>query len=378
MFDKNLLKRLKILAYILLWLIVLDVAMNLAFKYPSDGVTKPNAFQEYFDYGRSIEGKINRMITIIEKLNAPIAVGGWLDTARLRDIPIKGPAQGRLISVYGMSFAENLAAALVDCGSARIRDVTAGGAPPNWTFATYSMDRKIVHSDVAIFTIMTLGIPYISSTAGMTAFFEHPYPYTYPLYALAGDSLIAKYPPFLTREQFRRCFRDPVDWHSYRTWLSENDKYSSNILFSGGLTDQSLIVRALRRAYFRTINEPITKHIYDKRSFNESASEVTILRAFIRSFSRMARADGVLPFVYIVNNQSCGDDLFRLVEPVLRDEHIPFLSSHKIAPPDDPTSFGAATHFSIKKDHEMAIEVLKIIDNKFNRQNIAKNELVVK
>lgn len=348
------------------WLVVFDIGTNTLFRYPNDGKIVANSFQEYFDYGRSIEGKVDRMLSAIEKYSAPIALKGWLDPARLRQITIQGPAQGKLISVYGMSFAGNLADAMAQNGINRIRNVTVGGSPPTLAYATYLLDRKTVHSDVAIFTIMTLGVPYISATTGMTAFFEHPYPYVYPRYEMKNGGLVADYPPFLTRAEFHRTFRDPNAWSAYLDWLSKNDKYYSSILFTGTWADHSLFLRALRRAYFRTIIEPRTKQVYSNREFNLTSTEVSILRFIVEDFAKKARFDGVLPIVYLVNNQGCGDDLYQLLEPILKNNNIPFLSSHVICPPDDPNVFGTATHFTESKNRELAVAIERIIEMEFN------------
>ena len=64
------------LAWIIGWLIVLDVLVDIAFRYPSDPrATNPSQLQLYFEYGRSAEAK--RLELEIERV---IEDNAWLKT----------------------------------------------------------------------------------------------------------------------------------------------------------------------------------------------------------------------------------------------------------------------------------------------------------
>src|SRR5258708_7874216 len=59
-------------------LVILDVAVGLVFPPPADPRTIPSALQAYFDYGRSVEGKLRRMVGADATKDAPIVEAGWL------------------------------------------------------------------------------------------------------------------------------------------------------------------------------------------------------------------------------------------------------------------------------------------------------------
>src|ERR1700722_1917978 len=67
---------------ILLWTIValigIDGAVGVAFRLPADPRHAPSSLQNYFDYGRSIEGKLRRLVGSTPEQDAAIVSAGWL------------------------------------------------------------------------------------------------------------------------------------------------------------------------------------------------------------------------------------------------------------------------------------------------------------
>ena len=51
---------LRSLFWILCGLAVIDILINVVFAYPSDPKATPSSLQLYFDYGRSVEGRLRR------------------------------------------------------------------------------------------------------------------------------------------------------------------------------------------------------------------------------------------------------------------------------------------------------------------------------
>jgi hypothetical protein len=91
----------------ILSLVALDIAVGFVFRVPEDPLAIPTALQAYFDYGRSVEGKLQRMVGVDDAHAALIVEAGWLarDCARSTSVP-----PGKLgIDVYGNSFSLNIA-----------------------------------------------------------------------------------------------------------------------------------------------------------------------------------------------------------------------------------------------------------------------------
>src|SRR5438874_13769206 len=60
------------------FLIVADIAIDIVFRMPSDPRTEPTSMQAYFDYGRSLEGKLRRMVADTDDASNPLALAGWI------------------------------------------------------------------------------------------------------------------------------------------------------------------------------------------------------------------------------------------------------------------------------------------------------------
>jgi hypothetical protein len=121
-------------------------------------------------------------------------------------------------------------------------------------------------------------------------------------------------------------------------------------------------MRVLRRSYSEKIKAKTIKGVYTAEGFNLKSAEVDALHGIVKSFALMARERKSIPIIYLVNNEGRADHLYRTMKPVLEANDIPFLSTHIICPPDDPTVFtGVNSHFIPSKDAELAKELIKII-----------------
>ncbi len=70
-----------------------------------------------------------------------------------------------------------------------------------------------------------------------------------------------------------------------------------------------------------------------------TTSEVKLVKLFVQNFAEKARENDQVPIVYIINNLGTGDHLYQLLLPTLQKDQIPYLSSHKIVPPNDAKYF---------------------------------------
>jgi hypothetical protein len=355
------------LLFVLGYLILLDIVLNSVFRYPHDPAKHPpTAFQQYFEYGRSVEGKF-------AMLNDVSATHGWIGGIDDGPSLISQPhVNEELVTFYGMSHTEDLASSFSrNSAGFAVRIVMAPGATPNWSFAAYQKDRIGYHSRVVILGVMTLGVPYMTSTSGATMHFDASYPYTYPRYLIEGDELNARWPPFCTAHGFAACFHDASRWREYRNWLRTNDGYYDPLLFSRSFLDNSSLVRLLRRAYATNMRSEKFSNVYTSDGFVEGSEEVAVLKRIVAEFARTARDDGSLPVIYIINNQGCRDDLLRILMPVLKRDRIPYLSTDKLCPPDNPSSFKPGTdgHFTEGKNMELAQSLLSILVKELDEHN---------
>jgi hypothetical protein len=358
--------------WIALYLVLLDVGVNVLFAYPTDPRDiNPTRLEQYFEYGRSVEGKLARMTRGADADSAPILTAGWLDGARgIADVVEPDAAHRPVVTFYGMSHAQLLAKEVAEQDrTLAIRNVTAPLGVPTWAFAAFGRDHERVRSDVVILTLMTNTIPLLSTTSGGTMYFDGAYPYTYPRYTVENGALKADPPPFTSLEGYREAFYDRSRWTAYLDWLARVDKYFDPLLFRGTALDKSALVRLLRRSYAITARGALIAQVYDDaRGFNPAAEEVRVLDALLGEFGRLAREDGAVPLVFIVNNVNTGDHAFRLLQPMLAKHGIAYLSSHQVVPPNDPRNYDATSHFVPEKNRELAQVMAQLIHRAIDRR----------
>jgi len=344
-------------AWIAFYLLAIDVGANFFFAYPKDPRnTSPSKMQQYFEYGRSVEGKLDRMTRRTSAESAPIVAAGWLPAAPAASNGPSPRAPKPVVTVYGMSHAQLLAEEMARADdTVTIRSRAAPLGTPTWAYTAYLHDRERVRSDVAILTVMTETIPLLAATTGGTMYFDGAYPYTWPRYYIEDGTLSSVAPPFLSVEGFRESFFDEGRWRAYRRWLEAHDKYYDPILFRRSVLDSSSLLRLLRRSYAQATRADRKSAVYDAaRGFDTSSEEVRILEAIVAEFARSARGEGTKPIVFVVNNLNTGDSAFELLRPTLVRDAIPCLSSHELCPPNDPRHYLPDSHFTPAKNAELA------------------------
>jgi len=365
-------KRVQSALWLVFYLVVIDIAVNTIFPFPADpDKTPPTFFQGYFEYGRSVEGKLDKMTGLASVQSRPILGYGWLQKKSYESLPDRANQNQTLVAVYGMSHTKLLGEAVAHIDSRYvIRNITAPGAPAGWSYAAYEEDKKRHEAKVVILGIMTDSIAYLSATSGATSYFDMSHPYTFPKYYVEKGQLKQMYPPYFTEEGFREYFHDKRKWAGYTDWLEKNDKFYNAFLFKRSVSDASSFFRVLRRAYAQRIKEKLISHVYTKDGFNLNSEEIAALHKIVEEFAQSARAQGRIPIVYIVNNEGRGDHLYKAVKPVLDAGNIPSLSTHIICPPDDPRVYlGTNSHFTPAKDLELGREIIKIIEKNAKKKS---------
>ena len=127
----------KVLYWSLICLIFLDVLVGVAFQYPKNPrELNPGKLALFFDYGRSMEGRLKRATRVNRNETAPITLSGWYDPLEVVERPVK--ANGEVITVYGMSHAVLLADAVqAESNKYSVRSVGAPGATTNWAYGAF-------------------------------------------------------------------------------------------------------------------------------------------------------------------------------------------------------------------------------------------------
>ena len=352
------------LLFVLLWLVAIDVGANLAFAYPADvRNVNPGRLQLFFDYGRSMEGRLRRMTKADPAQTAPITLAGWYQPLHAVDRPAK--PGGTLVTVYGMSHAVRLAEALQRVSPRySTRSVGAPGATTNWSFGAFRRDKDRGKSRVVVLAIMSSTLPNITSMTPMTWNISFPLPYTQDRYVLTGDKLGVVKPPYDSFEGYVATLNDPAKWAAARALFERYDPSYDPFLLEATLFDRSTLVRMARRAWSNRRDRDAAGDVLTARGFNADSEAVKLANAIIASFATQARREGLLPVIYVVNNYGYGDQLHRALQATLDRDDIPYLSSDGVVNPNDPSNYLPDTHFTDANDDRLAAALDQLITDR--------------
>jgi hypothetical protein len=353
----------RVAAWVAVSLVAIDALINLAFAYPIDPkITNPSWVRAYFEYGRSVEGKLERMTRTNPSDTAPITLTGWYDPLRVDESP--SAMQRSIVTFYGMSHAVRLAYALARTSNRfSPRVVGAPGATANWSYGAYLRDRGGGKSRAVVLALMSANLPMITTMSPMTWNLDFPMPYTADKFYLDGGQLKVVHPPFTSFEQFVQTFMDPKKWGAACSVLAKNDSMYNSFIMRGSIFDQSSLFRLIRRAYGQFFLRGERRDVLDRAGFRPESEQVQVARALVREFARRARSDGVIPVVFMVNNLGYSDFLYQALRPALEADNIPYLSSHTIVSPSDPRGYLPDSHFTDTVDDKLARALADLIDS---------------
>ncbi|MEM9534353.1 MAG: hypothetical protein AAGA40_01655 [Cyanobacteria bacterium P01_E01_bin.45] len=348
---RQLASRWRVLLWIVVWLILVDVGLTVLFPFPRMFDERPTWAQRYFDRGRSVEGKLNRMVGDDLENSAPIISSGWIDPNDWRDLP-QAP-QGDddlLVSFYGMSFTNRASDALVELdGNITTRNIAAPSAPPNHTFAAYMADEEGRNADYAVFGILASSIRRMRSMSGMNWTYSYPTPYTYPYYTLDDEgALVANEPAISTAPEFLTAFnRQDETWTTFEDQLERYDYPFKPLLFHTNAIDRSVFLRFMRSEWIGRTTTSSEAGLYEfGQGFNPDAEQVRVLQAMLADFSQTARDAGQVPVVMLFSNRGYGSDLYDVLASELARLDVLVLDTNTIAPANDPASFARDGHFT--------------------------------
>lgn len=357
--------------WFIIFLIILDVTFNLLFPYPSDPLNvSPPQMSLFFDYGRSVEAKVQRQIGPTDETSSPLSKAGWLISDEINTLPTHpAPGSNLLLATYGMSFSNQVSEA-VQAIDPRItlRLVAGPGSPPNFTFTAYKLDRQKHNADVVMLGILASSVRAMDSISGMNWGPEVPAPYTFPKYYLKDDKLQAIWPEIKSLEELRLALYDRKKWKDFVTQMSINDRFFNSFIFTHNFLDYSALMRLIRRGWQQTYLSEITAQIHTTKGFNPTWDQIPVLKSIITEFNNTARLDGRLPIVLLLNDRKYEDHLFKILEETLKKEQIPYVSTHNIVPGTNLKNFMGDGHFTKEANAKIAPEVLKIIN-----QSLARN-----
>jgi hypothetical protein len=343
----------KIVLWVVVWLMLADVAVNVAFR---SRAAKESSLGRYFEYGRSVEGKLASAITE-ERKKGSILSAGWIDPELLKSVSSERKEGTDLtVAVYGQSFSMHAAnAAVAMDGKITLRGFGGPGAPPNHSFAGYEADTPFRKADVVVFGVLSSSVPDMGSMTGLIWHFENPAPFTFPRYRLNGSQLTEEQPLIRSETQFRQAFgQQTPEWHQFKAQLKKSDRGYDWFTFDASAADRSAIVRLVRRGWVAH-HEAYDRGVYDAQAgFNPDAEDVKVLKAMLVDLQRRTQARGERLIVLLLHTRGHSDHLAQAVEPTLKAAKIDYISTHTLFSANDPTNFLPDGHYVPAANQKLA------------------------
>lgn len=340
---------------VLIFLFLIDLAMATLLGLARDHGTLPS-LQRYFDYGLSVPAKLDRWIADPD-LPENLFDVAWIPDTMARSEQLfatDDPAPGALRG-YGMSFLAQMMQAAADQDPALRIDLHGGpAAPPNFAYALFLNDRPNRRAgDATVLAILSSSLPGMAALSNRSWAFEQPAPATYPVFWPDGrGGLRAVEPLVRSASQERNLRSDPAASLAWRNQLAQEDAFYSPITFGLPLMDRSPLLRLIRRSWaVQMIDDRKAAMVDGDRDY----PLVDALRTMVSEFSRIAREDGQIPIVYLIQGRDGRDaDLLQMLEPVLREQQIPYLATETLADPRDPLHYTADGHFTASTNQILA------------------------
>jgi len=352
---------------IVLWtiggLILIDTTVGFAFRFPVDSQRQSTSLQRYFDYGRSIEGKLRREVGPTPEQDAAIVKAGWI--ANECDIATPSPPGKLIFDIYGMSFSNQIADQMVRLDPGLVsHDFGGPAAPPNHSYACFvhRVEAKRARAPIQILGILASSIPRMETISGLTTSFEAPEPFTYPRYSLTSDEHLVGYVPSIkTQDDLRAALADPVKWRAFLDELAAHDYFYAEKVFKADVFDHSVLARLIRRAWGQRVLRVRTSALRAADGYSGAPDIAPVLRAMLLDFANRARSAGEIPIIILIEDRGYGGTLSAIAAPVLQENHIDYINTSAIVSPDDSGNFLSDGHFTPAVNEKIARDVLVLL-----------------
>lgn len=346
-------RQIKVVVATLVALLVLDGLVALVL------LRAPAALTTFFEYGRSAPGKIEQW-RIHPGTPGNLREVSWrpeILSSSAEKFAAENPAVGPVLRTYGMSFTYHLtnAARSIDPGL-RVDEHAGPGAPPNFVHSVFLDDRANRRAgDVVLFGILSSGVPALASFSNRTWVFEQPAPFTYPVFRPDAAGGLTRTDPAVVALS---DMDDPAKAAAFDAQMRAEDGLWTPAAFDLPGLDASPLARLVRRAL-------ATGAIAGREgevTANPEAGPMPwaeVLRRMVREVARIAREDGQVPLIVLIQARDPASPQLRpVLVPLLEAEGIPYLATDAVADPRDGKAFLPDGHLTPAVNAELARRLL--------------------
>lgn len=346
-------RQIKIVLATLAALVVLDFAVALVLT------RAPAGLSAFFEYGRSVPGKIAQW------QDRPGQSGNLLKVAWRPELlaesttsfAAEDPAAGPVFRNYGMSFTQQLLAAAQKARPELNVDGHAGpGASPNFVYSMFLDDRANRRpGDIVVFGILSKSVPALASFSNRVWAFEQPAPFTYPIFRPDAAGGLSRTDPEVVAFT---DMTDPAKAAVFDAQMRTEDALWTPEAFALPALDVSPFARLLRRASaigaIEAREAAITIHPEDG-----PMPWAEVLRRMVRDVARISREDGQIPLIVLIQARDADSPQLRAaLVPTLEAEGIPYLATDDVADPQNSSAFLSDGHLTGAVNDELARRLL--------------------
>jgi hypothetical protein len=320
-----------------------------------------------FDYGRSTEGKLLRMLDDNSGAAHPLADVGWIRPALPHRPTSPGPEQDLLVAVYGMSFSHQIADRMrTQDPKLAVRMSGGPSAPLSQCVALFEADRGHHSAKVVILGVLASSLTGVLAMSHMTWNFDAPAATLFPRYAMLDGRLTRHDPPATNLAELRALVAKEDGWLRLRNELREHDVFFDPLQFDRAL-DGSILARLARRSLGQRNTTATNSRLHNASGFTNEDHMATIARALAKQFVERARADKTLPVLLLIENIGYADHLDRLFASLESDSDLVYFATHHLADPSDAKLFLADGHFTPDTNDRLAAALLARINSSLGR-----------
>lgn len=367
-------KRLKVSFLTLGILVIADIAVAYVLSM-LEARDQGRALVRYFDYGRSVPGKIEKMAEASDKPDSLYNLA-WRDeliassTENFAAEVKHGDWKKPVVRSYGMSFINQILDAAAEIDASLVLDKHAGpAAPPNFTFAVFQDDRANRRKgDIAVLGILSYSVPAMTSLSNRTWLFEQPAPFTYPVYKTHTGSLTRIDPLVESLNDQINTYTDKQFSKSWRQQLRKEDRFYAAATFDFSQLDVSPFARLVRRYLANYHLGKVRGGLVNDRGAEPASELKTILRLMIAEFAETARSDGQTPVVIFVETKGGGLGLGESLSAEAAIAGALVLDTSTIHAPTDPSGYIADGHFTSEITRQLGAAFLDLLADGKNTQ----------
>jgi hypothetical protein len=344
---------------VVLWMVVaviaIDILLGWIFPPPRAPDEQLSTMRRYFDYGRSVEGKLRVMMGDSDASGTEVAREGWLwNECAAR--PASPPGKVG-VSIYGMSFSQWVSLSLAKTSpELQVESFFAPAAPLSHSHACFTRQMAAGNQDeIQVMAVLASSLRRMHTLTGLTTSFEQPHPYTYPRYEFAQDGKLSPREPTVgTSDELRKLLASPADWERYMGELERNDDFFDRWQMRSDPLDHSVLGRLVRRAWGQSVTRARTSRLQHADGYDPDYIG-RVAPALIDDFIERCRSAGLMPAIILFEDQGYDGVLDGLFEPLIARKDVVVVRSREVARATDASKFVGDGHFTVSVFDEITL-----------------------